>query len=162
MSLIVGMNKPKNASKWADYKDDKGNVLARFNIRGIDYKPYQVALERANNQIASKGFNIELAKEDDRLFHELVLEAIACHLIIDWDKVAFAENGDEKEVPFTTENAKKLFAIGDIAITLAAFIKDNAQKIQDEADGYKIEVMGKSENSTDGQNTEMMKQQAEK
>lgn len=163
MSLVVGISKPKNVSEWVDYKDTDGNVLARFKIRGIGYKSYQVAIERANNQIATKGYNVELADNDDKLFPELILDCIACHLIEDWDGIAFSENGVEKKATFTTENAKKLLGMGGgISTVIAWFIKDNAERIQREADGYKTEILGKSDNSTDGQNTEMMKQQEEK
>ena len=58
MSLIVGLNKSKQISKWCEYKDAEGNVLAEIKVRGISYKPYQVAVERAQNQISSKGFDV--------------------------------------------------------------------------------------------------------
>ena len=45
MSLIVGLNKSKQISKWCEYKDAEGNVLAEIKVRGISYKPYQVAVE---------------------------------------------------------------------------------------------------------------------
>ncbi|MFX6214097.1 hypothetical protein ABTF16_23970, partial [Acinetobacter baumannii] len=80
--------------------------------RGIGYKPYQVALERANNQISSKGFDVAKATAEDKLFHELVLEAVASHLIEDWKGVVFVEEGPEGELvktepTFNGENAFK-------------------------------------------------------
>ena len=54
MALEVNIQRNKDVSLWREYKDEEGNVLAEFKIRGIGYKPYQVALERANNQITAK------------------------------------------------------------------------------------------------------------
>lgn len=161
MSLSIGIIKPKNVSKWVEYKDFEGNVLAEFKIRGIGYKSYQVAVERANHQINAKGFNVEFADVGDKLFHELLYDAAACHLIEDWKGIVFNEDGVEKEVAFTTENAKKLLSMGDIGVVIWAFIKDHADQIQRDADGYKTEIMGKSDSSTDGQSMEMTEQQKE-
>lgn len=152
MSLVVGLNKSKQISKWCEYKDAEGNVLAKIKVRGISYKPYQVAVERAQNQITSKGFNVDTATTNDKLFHELLLDAAACHLIEDWDGIAVPdENGEPKDFIYTTENAKKLLNEGDIGPVIWLFVKSNAEEIQREADGIKAEVLGKSENSMNGQ-----------
>lgn len=152
MSLIVGLNKSKQISKWCEYKDSEGNVLAEIKVRGISYKPYQVAVERAQNQISSKGFDVDTATTNDKLFHELLLDAAACHLIEDWKGIAVPdENGEPKDFIYTTENAKKLLNEGDIGPIIWLFVKSNAEEIQREADGIKDEVLGKSENSTSGQ-----------
>ena len=152
MSLIVGLNKSKQISKWCEYKDAEGNVLAEIKVRGISYKPYQVAVERAQNQISSKGFDVDTATTNDKLFHELLLDAAACHLIEDWKGIAVPdENGEPKDFIYTTENAKKLLNEGDIGPVIWLFVKSNAEEIQREADGIKAEVLGKSENSMSGQ-----------
>lgn len=152
MSLIVGLNKSKQISKWCEYKDSEGNILAEIKVRGISYKPYQVAVERAQNQISSKGFDVDTATTNDKLFHELLLDAAACHLIEDWKGIAVPdENGEPKDFIYTTENAKKLLNEGDIGPVIWLFVKTNAEEIQREADGIKAEVLGKSENSTSGQ-----------
>lgn len=152
MSLIVGLNKSKQISKWCEYKDAEGNVLAEIKVRGISYKPYQVAVERAQNQISSKGFDVDTASANDKLFHELLLDAAACHLIEDWKGIAVPdENGEPKDFIYTTENAKKLLNEGDIGPVIWLFIKTNAEQIQREADEVKAETLGKSENSTSGQ-----------
>lgn len=151
MSLVVGLNKSKQISKWCEYKDAEGNVLAEIKVRGISYKPYQVAVERAQNQISSKGFDVDTATTSDKLFHELLLDAAACHLIEDWKGIAVPdENGEPKDFIYTTENAKKLLNEGDIGPVIWLFVKTNAEEIQREADGIKAEVLGKSENSTSG------------
>lgn len=156
MSLIVGLNKSKQISKWCEYKDTEGNVLAEIKVRGISYKPYQVAVERAQNQIAQKGFDVDTATTNDKLFHELLLDAAACHLIEDWKGIAVPDaNGEPKDFIYTTENAKKLLNEGDIGPVIWLFVKSNAEEIQREADGIKAEVLGKSENSMSGQKSEV-------
>ena len=157
MSLIVGLNKSKQISKWCEYKDAEGNVLAEIKVRGISYKPYQVAVERAQNQISSKGFDVDTASANDKLFHELLLDAAACHLIEDWKGIAVPdENGEPKDFIYTTENAKKLLNEGDIGPVIWLFVKTNAEQIQREADEVKAETLGKLENSTSGQKSEVV------
>ena len=149
MALIVAIQKGKEVSLWKEYKDAEGNVLAEFKIRGEGYKPFRVALERANNQVASKGYNVSTAGKEDKLYHELLLEAAACHLIADWKGVVFVEDGKEIESPCTPENATKLFNMGDIGVAIWAFVKSHAEQIQADADKVRVETLGKSSNSTD-------------
>lgn len=157
MSLVVGLNKSKQISKWCEYKDADGNVLAEIKVRGISYKPYQVAVERAQNQIAQKGFDVDTASASDKLFHELLLDAAACHLIEDWKGIAVPDaNGEPKDFIYTTENAKKLLNEGDIGPIIWLFVKTNAEQIQREADEVKAETLGKSENSMNGQKSEVV------
>ena len=157
MSLIVGLNKSKQISKWCEYKDAEGNVLAEIKVRGISYKPYQVAVERAQNQIAQKGFDVDTASANDKLFHELLLDAAACHLTEDWKGIAVPDaNGEPKDFIYTTENAKKLLNEGDIGPVIWLFVKTNAEQIQREADEVKAETLGKSENSMNGQKSEVV------
>ena len=144
MSLKVEIQKSKDVSRWVEYKDhETGEVLAEFDIRGISYKPYRVALERVNNQIASKGFEPSQAVVGDKLYHELLLEACACHLIKDWKYVTFVENGEEVEKSYTPENATKLLNLGNLGIVIWAFIKENAERIQAEEDANRDDVLGK-------------------
>lgn len=150
MALKAEIQKSKNVSLWKEYKDAEGNVLAEFKIRGEAYKPYRVALERAQNQVASKGYVVSTAGAEDKLYHELLLEAAACHLIEDWKGVVFSENGKEVEQPYTPVNATKLFDMGDIGVAVWVFVKVHAEKIQLEADQTKADTLGKSQSSTDG------------
>ncbi|EKA74249.1 hypothetical protein ACINWC692_A0038, partial [Acinetobacter baumannii WC-692] len=50
--------------------------------------------------------------ENAKLYHELLMDACAAHLIEDWKGVVFAEIVDgktvESEKPYTPENASKL------------------------------------------------------
>lgn len=156
MALEVNIQTNKDVSLWRGFKDKEGNVLAEFKVRGIGFKPYQVALERANNQITSKGFDVKNASKEDKLYHELVLEAAACHLIEDWKGVVFIEkdeNGESirTEPGYDSENAVKLLGMGDVGVSIWLFIKSEAEKIQLEADAYKVDVVGKSQPSTSSQ-----------
>ncbi|PJG67833.1 hypothetical protein [Acinetobacter seifertii] len=165
MALKVTIQTSKTVSKWREYTDSEGNVLAEFKIRGSGYKPYQVALERANNQINSKGFDVSKAGKDDKLYHELLLEAAACHLIEDWKGVVFEEKIESGEVvetepEYSPENATKLLNMGDIGILIWLYVKQEAEDIQKEADAYKDEIVGKSSNSTTGASSTQKKKQA--
>lgn len=150
MALKVAIQKSKEVALWKEYKDTDGNVLAEFKIRGDGYKPFRVANERAQNQVASKGYNVSTASAEDKLYHELLLEAAACHLIADWKGVVFVEDGKEIEPPCTPENATKLFNMGDIGLAIWVFVKANAEKIQIDADTAQAEIMGKSSGSISG------------
>ncbi|EMP8702890.1 TPA: hypothetical protein JIF31_001626 [Acinetobacter baumannii] len=165
MALKVSIQTSKTVSKWREYVDGEGNVLAEFKIRGIAYKPYQVALERANNQIASKGYDVSKATKEDKLYHELLLEAAACHLIEDWKGVVFEEENAEKETvvtepEYSPENATKLLNMGDIGVSIWLYIRQEAEAIQKEADSYKEEVVGKSSTSTTGPSSTQKKKRA--
>ncbi|MEJ7854762.1 hypothetical protein [Acinetobacter baumannii] len=153
MALEVNIQRNKDVSLWREYKDEEGNILAEFKIRGIGYKPYQVAIERANNQINSKGFDVTKVAEGDKLFHELLMEAVACHLIEDWKGVVFVEEGTEGELiksepSYNAENATKLLNMGDLGVSLWSFIRTESEKIQAEANQYRDDVVGKSQPST--------------
>lgn len=150
MALKVAIQKSREVALWKEYKDVDGNVLAEFKIRGDGYKPFRVANERAQNQVASKGYNVSTASAEDKLYHELLLEAAACHLIADWKGVVFVEDGKEIEPPCTPENATKLFNMGDIGLAIWVFVKANAEKIQIDADTAQAEIMGKLSGSISG------------
>ncbi|MFW2055740.1 hypothetical protein [Acinetobacter haemolyticus] len=162
MSLKVSIQKNNVVSHWREYKDSEGNVLAEFKIRGEKYQPYQVALERANNQISSKGFDVSAASENDKLYHELLLEAAACHLIEDWKGIVFEELNEDDQVfsyepNYTPENATKLLNMGDLGVAIWLFVKLEAEKMQKEVDDYKNGVLGKSSSSTNGASSAMKK-----
>ena len=148
MALKVTIQQSKEVALWKEYKDGEGNVLAEFKIRGSDYKAYRVAVERAQNQLSSKGYDVATAGNDDKLYHELLLEAAACHLVADWKGVVLVENEKEFEPEYSPENATKLFNMGDIGVAIWAFVKMQSDQIQAEANSYRDEVLGKSEDST--------------
>ncbi|HGQ7187495.1 TPA: hypothetical protein ACL42F_003689, partial [Acinetobacter baumannii] len=100
----------------------------------------------------SKGYDVMVKDENAKLYHELLLDACAAHLIEDWKGIVFSEVVDgqpvESEKPYTPENASKLLNQGDIGIAIWLFIKEQAQKIQEEADKDKALILGKSSSST--------------
>ena len=49
---------------------------------GSDYKTYRVAVERAQNQLLSKGYDVATAGSEDKLYHELLLDCFLFVLII--------------------------------------------------------------------------------
>ncbi|MBJ9739690.1 hypothetical protein I5523_08540 [Acinetobacter oleivorans] len=150
MALKVGIVRSSEVSKWCTFETAGGQ--AEFKIRGIGYKPFQVALEKAGNQITSKGYDVMVRDENSKLYHELLLDAAGAHLIEDWKGIVFAEVVDgetiESEKPYTPENASKLLNLGDIGLLIWSFVKEQAQKIQEEADKDKATILGKSSNST--------------
>lgn len=152
MALKVGIIQSSEVSKWCEFKDTDGQVQAEFKVRGIAYKPFQVAIERAGNQISSKGYDVMVNDPSAKPYHELLMDACAAHLIEDWKGVVFAQVVDgkmiETEMPYTPENASKLLNLGDIGISIWLFIKEQAQKIQEEADKDKAIILGKSSSST--------------
>lgn len=150
MALKVAIQESKEISLWREYKDDEGNILARFKIRGIEHQAYQVALERAQNQIISKGYDLDAATNEDKTWFQLTLQAVACHLIEDWDGVEFEEKGKIIEPKYSKEAATKLFQMGDIGFLIWAFVKSEAEKIQKESNQVKEETLGKFEDSTNG------------
>ncbi|ENX34900.1 hypothetical protein F889_01540 [Acinetobacter colistiniresistens] len=162
MTLIVNVQENKNVSEWCKFKDENGAVLAEFKIRGISYKPYRVAIERASNQVASKGYDVSAATILDKLYPELLLECAACHLLEDWKGVVLCEKNNNGELikttpGYTPENATKLFNLGDIGPIIWAFVKSESERIQSEADEYKDEVVGKLSTSTNGSSSAQKK-----
>ena len=147
MALKVAIQKSKDVSRWCEYKDDDGNILAEFKVRGDHYKAYRVALERAHNQIASNGYNVLASSPDHKLFHELLWQA-AVHLVEDWKGVEFTIDGESKEVACNGENICTLFDMGDIGPAIWVFIKNQAELIQKEAIALEADILGKSKAST--------------
>ncbi|MDV7526380.1 hypothetical protein R4527_02000 [Acinetobacter baumannii] len=150
MALKVGIVRSSEVSKWCTFETAGGQ--AEFKIRGIGYKPFQVALEKAGNQISSKGYDVMAKDENGKLYGELLFDAVGAHLIEDWKGVIFTEVEDgeivEIEQPYTPENASNLLNLGDIGIVIWSFIKEQAQKIQEDADKDKATILGKSSNCT--------------
>lgn len=144
MSLKVQIKESKQVSKWVEYKDSDGTVLAEFKIRGDAYQAYLSAKERASNQVSSKGFDVTTATKDDQTYIELLRDCVACHLIEDWKGVEFEDSkGNTTQPPYTQENAIKLLRMGDLGNVLWLFITTNAAKIQEEADKEHAETLGK-------------------
>lgn len=141
----------KQTSEWKDYRDEEGNTLARFKIRSFNYRPYQVALDRISRLIAKTDNNIKDASQDDKLKHELEFEAMAAHLIADWENVELAIDGGEYQlVSYTPENAFQLLNNGSLGVEIYFFVAGAAKDIFISESVRKTELLGKSETSTDG------------
>lgn len=162
MSLVIGINQSKHVSEWVDYLDDEAKVLAKFKIRGISYKPYQVAIERARNMIAS-ATEIKQIDVNEKTYAEMLLTCTAYHLIEDWSGIAFPiidADGNQvldenekpmlKDVEYSQENALDILVRGDIGDILWNFINTNAKRIQFNYDKEKAETLGKSKSYTNG------------
>jgi len=155
MSLL-DFKKPEQISAWVDYTHEEG---LSFKIRGIKYKPYVVAHERCGNLLQSKGFDPKEATINDNTSQELVMTCVAYHLIEDWKGLTKNDN----PVPFDKDLAKDMMLYGGAnGVLLWHFITSEAERIQNEADGIRAEVMGKSETFTSGQNTQAPKQPRKK
>lgn len=144
MSLKVQIKESKQVSKWVEYKDSEGAVLAEFKIRGDNYQAYIAAKERASNQVSSKGFDVATASKEDKTYIELLRDCVACHLIEDWKGIEFEDKkGNITEPPYTQENAIKLLRMGDLGNVLWMFITAHASEIQAESDKEHKETLGK-------------------
>ena len=155
MSLTVGINKSKHVSKWFDYVDENGDVLAKFKIRGISYKPYQVAIERSR-KILSISNEIKSIDNLAKTSQEMLLTCTAYHLIEDWSGVYIQSINDDgelekKEIQFSQDNANDIIVYGgDDGLLIWDFINTNAKRLQAEYDKEKDEILGKSKRSTGG------------
>lgn len=144
MSLKVQIKESKQVSKWVEYNDTDGNVLAEFKVRGDAYQAYLSAKERASNQVSSKGFDVAEATKEDKTYIELLRDCVACHLIEDWKGIEFEDkNGEVTTPPCTQENAIKLLRMGNLGNVLWLFITNHAAEIQAEADKEHKETLGK-------------------
>lgn len=141
----------KQTSEWKDYRDEEGNTLARFKVRSFNYRPYQVALDRINRLTAETDSDIKGATQEDKLKHELMFEAMAAHLIADWENVELALDGENYQiVPYSYDNALALLLKGDLGLSVFQFVLKSAHEIHRAEYLRKTELMGKSETSTDG------------
>lgn len=156
--MAFAINQPKQVSEWVEYKDG-----ASFLIRGIKHKPYIVANERIQNTFNVTGLKVEGIKKGELSLQDLLFKVTAEYLIEDWKGVAVEQDGDVVNVDYDKDIAFQLMAFGgDEGAELWDFVTRNAREIQNKADEYKVEVMGKSLNSTDGQKSEVAKKRTSK
>lgn len=156
--MSFAINKPKQVSEWVEYKDGSS-----FLIRGIKHKPYIVANERIQNTFNMTGLKVEGVEDGEMSLQDLLFKVAAEYLIEDWKGVAVEQDGEVKDVDYDKDVAFQLMAFGGVeGAELWDFVTQNARKIQEKADQYKVEVMGKSLNSTDGQKSAVAKKQTSK
>lgn len=143
MALVVEIEEGKTASDWKEYKDDQGNVVARFKIRGIEHDAYQIAQQRISHQLSLNCLNIHNINESEKTLQVLNMEACACHLIEDWEGISFKIDGELIEVGYSSVNAIKLLKLGKIGAEIYLFILNEAQKIEQDAKLFRQQVLGK-------------------
>lgn len=153
------IEKPKQVSQWVKYEFGDNKHVSEFKIRGIRYKPYMIATEVTQNIINKRSMGYTAANEGLSQW-ELQFKDVADHLIEDWRDVQVEINGEVKDAVFTKELAFDMMRYGGgDGIELWDFIVKNSARIQFEADSYKEEVLGKSENSTSGTSLEVTQKQ---
>ena len=107
------------------------------------------------NNFNVSGLKIEDIDPGEFTFQEMLFKIASEYLIEDWKDVDVKVDGEIKSVAFDKDIAFDMMRFGGTdGVILWDFIVSNARKIQDEADAYKIEVLGKLNSSTNGANTE--------
>lgn len=154
MALKVNIIKSApELSEWKEYKDDEtGEVLAEFKVRGIAYKPYNIAVDLARNEMSKSADDISKVEKNSRYRHEYMYSAMAHHLIEDWKgiELSFDDGQTYQLVPYTGENAEKLLTEGDLGLLVWGFVHQAALDIQKAANEAMDKTLGKSLNSTTG------------
>ena len=153
--MAFQLNKPKQVSKWVKFEFGEDKHVSEFKIRGVKHKPYLIAHERIQNNFNVSGLKIENIDPGEFTFQEMLFKIASEYLIEDWKDVDVKVDGEIKSVAFDKDIAFDMMRFGGTdGVILWDFIVSNARKIQDEADAYKIEVLGKLNSSTNGANTE--------
>lgn len=144
LNIEVQKTSDKVASEWREYKDDKGNVLAKFLIAGSKRPAYQKGLELMQAQFERE--MIGLVKVDDKsaLYTDNLIATAGKYLLLDWEGIATADG----EFKFSTENAVTLLTKTKDGLLLWKWIEDQAKDIQAKADDAVNNLVGKSLNST--------------
>lgn len=152
--MAFAIQEPKMKTEWLDYFNEKKEKQGSFHIHSIAHPRFQAEFERIE-EVYSAGKFIEY-KGTELTKTQAILQIVAKYLILDWKGVAIEENGTVKDVEYDAETAFNIMRWGvDLSgASLGGWVMGKAQVIQAEADARKVEVVGKSENSTDGQNSE--------
>ena len=152
--MAFAIQEPKMKTEWFDYLNEKKEKQGSFHIHTIAHPRFQVEFERIE-EVYSAGKFVEY-KGTELTKTQAILQIIAKYLIIDWKGVAIEENGETKDVEYDAETAFNIMRWGvDLSgASLGGWIMGKAKVIQTEADARKAEVVGKSENYTDGQSSE--------
>lgn len=147
--MLFSIQKDKQVSAWVQHESG-----AEFLINGIKNREYVIAAERAQHAFQKQGTDLSDVSATDRPFHEYLFEATAKYLIADWSGVQIKdEKGEIIDAPYSKEIAFQILRDGDIGVVLWAFVREQAEKIQEDAEKVKEVILGKSENSTNGQKT---------
>ena len=159
--MAFKINESKQVSKWVKYEFGEEKHVSEFKIRGIKYKPYLIAHERIQNNVNVHGLNLEVSENEEYTQQEMIFKIVADHLIEDWKDVDIEIDGEVKGIGFDKQIAFDMMRFGGVeGMMLWDFIITNARKIQDDADNYKAEILGKSENSTNTSSSPVKKKRA--
>ena len=159
--MAFKINESKQVSKWVKYEFGEEKHVSEFKIRGIKYKPYLIAHERIQNNVNVHGLNLEVSENEEYTQQEMIFKIVADHLIEDWKDVDIEIDGEVKGIGFDKQIAFDMMRFGGVeGMMLWDFIITNARKIQDDADNYKAEILGKSENSTNTSSSPAKKKRA--
>lgn len=147
------LNQAKQVSQWVDFESE--GIKAKIKVRGIKHKPYVIANERIQSNFNVSGLRLKNIAENELSMQDMIFQVVGEYLIEDWQNIAIEKDGIVKDIPYSKDAAFELMSFGgDAGLSLWDFVIQSARKIQEDADNYKEEVMGKSEVSTDGKSTE--------
>ncbi|RPD86270.1 hypothetical protein EGK75_09110 [Neisseria weixii] len=138
--MALKLNKKiQHEARWVDFMLD-GEKVARFLVNPIDDSRYQVAVERMRNRAFLDGFSVDNIAEDAPTWFRNDAEATARYLIADWEGL---EDSDGLAIAYTPEKAVDVLLNTDVGAVIWAFVKDEAEKIQSDAEAEKAEAVKK-------------------
>lgn len=137
MALQIKKQNEQRPESWREYEGVK------FNIRGLDYKPYRVALERAGSAQFRDGISLKGIDENAVVWYDLQAEAAGRYLIAGWDQDGITDE-DGKSIAYSQDNAVALLRSSDIGYDLYKWVLQQAAEIQADADQNRDNAVKKS------------------
>lgn len=144
LNIEVQKTSDKVASEWREYKDDKGDVLAKFLIAGNKRPAYQKGLELMQARFERELSGNMAIDDSSRLYLDELIIVAGKYLLLDWEGIATA-NGEFK---FSSANAVALLTQTKDGLVLWKWIEEQAKDIQAKADDAVNDLVGKSLSST--------------
>ena len=137
MALQIKKQGEQRPESWREYQGVK------FSIRGLDYKPYRVALERAGSVQFRDGLSLKGIGEDATVWYDLQAEAAGRYLIAGWDQDGITGE-DGSPIPYSQDSAVDLLRSSDIGYDLYKWVLKQAAEIQADADRLRDDAVKKS------------------
>ncbi|RZA04678.1 MAG: hypothetical protein EOO68_07910 [Moraxellaceae bacterium] len=131
-------------SEWREYKDDAGNVLASFLIAGSKRPAYQKGLEAMQARFERVLAGNTPIDDNSVLYIDELIQAAGRYLILDWTGISTASGDFE----YSQANAITLLTQTKDGLVMWSWIKEQADDIQNAADGVVEDLVGKPLNST--------------
>ena len=146
-----------DTSEWFDFIGEDGTVECKLKIRGRKYQPFITSYDKATKNIQRNAENWLKVGAKELTIEQTLFAISAYHLVADCEGLKVEEKGEEKDFKFNPDNMAELITTIEYnqAVLLWAFIEEKSEEVQKRIDGYKDEVLGKSENSTSGVDTEV-------